>query len=123
MELMQASPTEKRLDDLNHKVDQGFERVETEIRSLRAESRGEFSSLREGIKGLATGLPEEIRGAETGLRSEIKEESLALRAEMKAGFDAMDGRFERMHLLLLQFCGGLFASFVVAAAALIATQL
>jgi hypothetical protein len=123
MELMERNTTDKRLDDLNGKVEQGFNRVETDIRSLRAESRAEFAVLRS-----------EIKGESAALRKEIKGESAALRAEMKAGFDSIyerfevmdrsiSERFERTHRLLIQFCGGLFGSFVVAAAALIATQL
>lgn len=137
---MERSSTDKRLDDLNEKVDRGFERVDADIRALRAESRTEF----------------------TAVRAEMKSESTALRAEMKAGFDSVNERFdsmnerfesinerfdsmnerfdsvnerfdsmndslsrrfEAMHRLLLQLCGGLFSAFVVAAAALIATQI
>ncbi len=123
---MERDSTDKRIDDLNLKVDQGFERLDSDIRALRAEARAESSAL----------------------RGEIRSESAALRAEMKAGFDSMNERFdsindrfdsindrfdsmgdslsrrfEAMHRLLLQFCGGLLGAIIVAGAGLIATQL
>jgi hypothetical protein len=92
MELMQTNSTDRRLDDLNHKVDQGFERVDTDIRELRAESRAEF----------------------TALRSEMRSESSALRVEVKAGFDAINQHFEALHRLMIQFGGGLFVTVIAA---------
>ncbi len=123
MELMERSTTDKRLDELNHKVDQGFERVETDMRALRAESQAEFAALRSEFKAESSALRLEFKEEWSALRKEIKSESTALRAEIKAGFNAMDERFERTHHLLIQFCGGLLGSFIVAAAALIATQI
>jgi tetrahydromethanopterin S-methyltransferase subunit G len=108
MELMQRDSTEKRLDDLNAKVDRGFERIDADIRGLRTESRAEFAAV----------------------RAELKNESAALRAEMKVGFDAINERFERvdekfesLHRLMVQFSGSLLGTVIVASAALIATQL
>jgi hypothetical protein len=46
MELMQASPTDKRLDDLDRKVDQRFDRIELELRA----HGNEFVALRKEIK-------------------------------------------------------------------------
>lgn len=97
MELMERSATDKRLDDLNHKVDRGFERIDADIRGLQAESRTEF----------------------TALRGEMKAGFDA----MSDRFDAVHERFERTHRLLIQFCGGLLGAVIVAGAGLIATQL
>ena len=60
MQTMRDKWTDERLDDLNAKVDRGFERLDAEMRELRAEMR-------------------ELRG-----------EMQALRAEMNARFDAMN---------------------------------
>ena len=43
---MRDNWTDARLDDLNHKVDEGFRRLEADARSLRLEVGGEFKSLR-----------------------------------------------------------------------------
>ena len=42
--------TDERLDDLNAKVDRGFERVDADLRSLRAETRAEFTAMRGEMK-------------------------------------------------------------------------
>jgi hypothetical protein len=97
MELMPESWTDKRLDDLNGRIDQRFDqvdqrfgRVEAELRALRVETRTEF---------------------------------MALRGEMKGGFERveerLDERFDALHRLMIQFCGLLIAALI----GLIATQL
>ncbi len=42
--------TDGRLDDLNKKVDRGFEHADSEARALRLEMRTEFTQLREEMK-------------------------------------------------------------------------
>jgi hypothetical protein len=37
--------TDARLDDLSHRMDQGFERVDADIRGLRAEMNGGFDRI------------------------------------------------------------------------------
>jgi hypothetical protein len=49
MEAMAQEWTDGRLDDLNKKVDQGFARVDTDIRDLRSEMRTEFTAVRTEI--------------------------------------------------------------------------
>ena len=44
--------TDERLDDLSRRMDQGFERVDRDIRDLRAEFGGEFNSIRSDIREL-----------------------------------------------------------------------
>ena len=39
METMRSTWTDERLDDLIHRMDLGFERVDTDIRELRAEMK------------------------------------------------------------------------------------
>src|ERR1044072_8215919 len=152
MEMMEQSATDRRLDDLNHKVDQGFARVETEMRALRGESQAEFVALRPEIKGdssaLRQGMKEEssplrqemkeessavrreMKEESSAVRSEIKSESAALRAEIKAGIDSMHNRldvvdegFHGTQRLMVQVSCTLLGTVVVACAGLIATQL
>ena len=42
---MRVNWTDERLDDLSHRMDQGFERVDRDIRDLRAEMSGGFDRL------------------------------------------------------------------------------
>ena len=46
MEAMRSTWTDERLDDLARRMDTGFERVDTEIRSLRGELHIEVGGLR-----------------------------------------------------------------------------
>ena len=39
METMRSTWTDERLDDLTHRMDLGFERIDTDIRELRAEMK------------------------------------------------------------------------------------
>ncbi|MBK5220585.1 MAG: hypothetical protein JJE35_12500 [Thermoleophilia bacterium] len=45
METMRQTWTDERLDDLNAKVDRGFDRVETEMRAQRHEFKSELGEL------------------------------------------------------------------------------
>lgn len=47
---MRESWTDGRLDDLNAKVDRGFDRVDTDLHALRSETRTEFNALRTEMK-------------------------------------------------------------------------
>jgi hypothetical protein len=44
--------TDERLDDLNQKVDSGFNEMRTEFRAMRAEVNGEFQGVRGEIAQL-----------------------------------------------------------------------
>jgi hypothetical protein len=45
METMRATWTDERLDDLARRVDKGFDRVDTDIRELRAEMNARFDRI------------------------------------------------------------------------------
>lgn len=83
MESMRESWTDKRLDDLNDKVDRGFERIDADLRLLRVETRTEFTTLRGEMKG----------GFE----------------RMEERFDE---RFDALHRLMIQFCGLMLAALI-----------
>jgi len=92
--------TDERLDDLSKKVDEGFARVDLDIRELRAdigvmrtENQQEFLKLRGEIKSEGSALRGEIKSEGSALRGEIKREVGALRAEMNSRFDAMNRNF------------------------------
>jgi hypothetical protein len=50
MQPMRESWTDERLDDLNHRVSAGFDRVDADIRGMRIETRTEFVALRGEMK-------------------------------------------------------------------------
>lgn len=81
--------TDERLDDLNKKVDDGFARVDADLRELRAE----ISGMRKENQQEFLKLRGEIRSEGLTLRGEIKSEVGGLRSEMNARFDAMNRNF------------------------------
>ncbi|HEX2707397.1 MAG TPA: hypothetical protein VHM66_05230 [Solirubrobacterales bacterium] len=94
---MRGSWTDKRLDDLNDKVDQRFERIDADLRPLRVETRTEFTALRTEM--------------ESGFgRVDQRFERLDER---------LDDRFDALHRLMVQFGGAM----IVALVGLIATRL
>jgi tetrahydromethanopterin S-methyltransferase subunit G len=93
MESMRESWSDKRLDDLNAKVDRGFERVDAEVRALRVETRTEFVALRGEMKAGFERVDER--------------------------FERIDERFDALHRLMIQLGG----TVVVALIGLIATKL
>lgn len=87
---MRSTWTDSRLDDLAHRMDDGFARVDRDLRDIRAE----IGSVRSELSAETRSLREEL-SAETG----------SLRLEMNA-------RFDSLQRTLIQFGGGLVASFV-----------
>jgi hypothetical protein len=104
MAAMREKWTDERLDDLNYRVAEGFDRVDADLRSLRVEMKSEISSLRAEM----VGQMDSVRGEINSLRGEMG----LLRAE--------SGEFQRT---MLQLGGGMIATFAVGFAGLIATQL
>jgi hypothetical protein len=51
METVREAWTDGRLDDLNHRVDEGFKEMRAEFRSVRVEMRAEFGSVRSELGG------------------------------------------------------------------------
>jgi hypothetical protein len=56
METMRESWTDERLDDLSHRVDEGFRRVDADIRDLRADMNSRFDALQRTLLQLGGGL-------------------------------------------------------------------
>jgi len=86
MEPMPSEWSDKRLDDLNHKVDRGFERVDADLRAHRVETRTEFVALRGEMKA----------GFD----------------RVDARFERIDERFDALHRLLIQSGVVLFATLI-----------
>lgn len=101
MEAMRESWTDDRMDDLSHRVDDGFrkvdgrfDRVEADLRALRTETRTEFAAM----------------------RGEMNTEFRTLRGEINERFDATQR-------VMVQVGGGVVATLMVGFLGLIATQI
>ncbi len=87
MEAVREKWTDERLDDLNAKVDRGFERIDADLRAFRVEARTEFVALRGEMKAGFDRVDE---------RFERMDERFE---RMEARFDE---RFESLHRLLFR---------------------
>ena len=67
--------TDERLDDLNKKVDDGFARLDQDIRGLRGDVNDQGNNLRRDLNDQGNNLRGEMN---------------ALRSEMNARFDALN---------------------------------
>jgi hypothetical protein len=92
--------TDERLDDLNTRIDRGFDRGAAATRDLRTEMKEEFAAC----------------------RAETKAGDDALRLEMREGFDRVDARFDAMYRTmitgLIAILGCMFTGFATVIAAL-----
>lgn len=109
MQTMEIPSTDKRLDDLNDRVFEGFQRVNGDIRELRGNIR---EHRRETAKGFETQRRETNKSFET-LRSETNESFATQKRETNEGFARVDthlisinARFDAMHRTMMR---GFFA--------------
>ena len=104
--------TDERLDDLNHRVDEGFTRNEREFQAVRLEMRTEFAAVRS-----------EMREEFGAVRSEIREEIGGLRAEFKGELGGVRGEIAALNRTLTQIAAGGFIAVLVGFLGFLATQL
>jgi hypothetical protein len=90
MEPVRATWTDERMDDLAGRMDNGFNRVDQDLRALRVEVKTEFAAV----------------------RSELKSEIGGQRAETNA-------RFDSLQRTMLQLGGGMIATLVVGFASIL----
>lgn len=123
MEAMRNSWTDERLDDLNTRIDQGFNRVEAEIRGVRMEMRTEFaairgeteeesSSIRADMKEEFAAVRQEMKDEFASVRAEMKDEFASVRQEMKEGFALMEKRFDGFQQTINRFGAGIIIALI-----------
>jgi len=133
MEPVKEQWTDERLDDLNHRVSDGFNRIDADLRSirdeigsLRAETRSEIGSLRSEMTAEFGSLRSEMKSEVGSLRSEMTAEVGSLRSEMKSEIGSLraetNAHFDALQRTMLQLGGGMIATFVVGFASLLATH-
>lgn len=97
MNSMREAWTDERLDDLNHRLDEGFRRIDGDLRALRIETKTELTSL----------------------RGEMNDRFSRVEAHVDGRFDRVDARFDTLQRTMLQTSGVMIAALI----GLIATQL
>lgn len=114
MKSMRESGTDERLDDLNHKVGAGFDRVDADIRGLRVETRTEFVALRGEMKSGFDRIDDRFDRVDGGFdRVDDRFDRIDERFErIDDRFERMNDRFEALHRLLVQSVVVLLAALV-----------
>src|SRR3954462_14512347 len=122
--------TDERLDDLNKKVDDGFQEMHAEFRALRGEMKSEFQAVRADMTSEFQAVRAEMKGEFQAVRAEMKGEFQAVRAEMKGEFQGVRGEIQgirnelaAMNRNLNQLTWGLIGTVLVAFLGIIAAIL
>lgn len=89
--------TDERLDDLNKMVDDGFARLDGNIRELRHEVKAQGASLRAEIKAQGDELRAEIKGQGKELRADNAALGQNLRSEMNEFRREINERFDSLN--------------------------
>ncbi|HEX3734069.1 MAG TPA: hypothetical protein VHU86_02835 [Solirubrobacterales bacterium] len=112
MEAVREVWTDERMDDLNHRVDEGFRRMDREFQAIRLEMRTEFAAVRG-----------EMKTEFAAVRGEMKTEFAALRSEMKIEFAATRAEMAAMNRTFMQIGAGAIVTIAIGFTGAIATQL
>jgi hypothetical protein len=99
MEAMREVWTDERMDDLNHRVDEGFGRMDREFQAIRLEMRTEFAAV----------------------RGEMKVESAAIRSELGTTRSELSGQIAALNRTILQVGAGVVATMFIGLLNLVAT--
>jgi flagellar capping protein FliD len=103
--------SDERLDDLNQRVEDGFNRVDADIRGLRGEMNDRFNRVDARFDAMQNRVDDRFD------RVDARFDRIDDR------FDLMQDRLESMQRLMIQFGGGMIAALCAALIGLIATQL
>jgi hypothetical protein len=88
--------TDERLDDLSKKVDDGFARLDGDIREVREEIKSQGDSLRAEIKNQGDSLRGEIKNQGDSLRGEMSDQGDSLRGEMSDQGNSLRGEMNAL---------------------------
>jgi hypothetical protein len=125
METMTATTTDKRVDELSKRVDFGFEQVDRRFEQVNrriddanAANQRDHDRMDMEIRELRADMKAEF----TAVRGETKDEFRAVRGEMKEGFDSVHAQMARFQTLAIRFFGGTLATIVAGVAVTIVSS-
>lgn len=115
MESMRESWSDKRLDDLNDKVD----RIDADVRGHRVETRTEFAALRGEMRDGFERMDERFERMDTRFNDRLERMDIRFNDCFERMDARLDDRFDALHRLLIQFAALTIAALI----GVIATQL
>jgi hypothetical protein len=95
---------DERLDDLTGRMDDGFARIDGEIRNLRTEMREEFKDLRTEMREEFKDVRAEMREEFKDVRTEMQTGFIEVRSEMQAGFAQVRVEIDGMRQMMFRLC-------------------
>ncbi len=104
MEGTRATWSDERLDDLSRRVEAGFDRVDEDLRALRAD------------------LGARIDGQGTSLGARIDGQGTSLGARIDGSTRALNARIDALQRTMIQVGGGMIITMFIGFAGLIATR-
>lgn len=132
MDTVREKWTDERMDDLNHRVDEGFRESREEMRALRTESREEMRAVRAEMNSRFDAVDSRFDAIDSRFSSvDSRFDTIDKHfgsvdsrfATMDSRFDAIDSHFDAMQRTMIQGFVGMTAAIVAALIGLIATQL
>jgi endonuclease I len=103
MEAMRESWTDERLDDLNHRSEEGFKRVEADLHAHRLEAKTEVASLRNEMNERFDKVDQRFDKVDARF------------GRIDQRFAEMEVRFDSIQRMILQVGGGIVASIMLLA--------
>lgn len=92
MEAMREAWTDDRLDDLANRMDRGFDRVDKDIRELRAETKSEFALVR----GEMCERFDKLEGRFESRFVQVEDRFDKIEGRFESQFEKVEGQFEKV---------------------------
>lgn len=108
MDAMPEQWTESRLDELSHRVDQGFIDLRGDLRVVRVETRTEFTALRGELSSLEAKIDKKIDRLDAKIDAKVD----GLDAKIDSKIDGLDKKIDRLSMGMLFAAIGVIGALV-----------
>ncbi|HEV7770632.1 MAG TPA: hypothetical protein VGO66_08255 [Solirubrobacterales bacterium] len=112
MNAVREAWTDDRIDDLAHRMDTGFDRVDRDIREVRAEMRAGFATVDARFDSMNDAFNARFDSMNDSVNARFDSANDSVNARFDAvnsRFDAMTARLESLQRTMLRVGGGLAA--------------
>jgi hypothetical protein len=105
MNAVREAWTDERIDDLAHRMDVGFDRVDRDLREVRAEMKAGFDAVNARFDSMNDSVNARFDSSNESVNARFD----AMNESFNTRFDAMTARLETLQRTMLQVGGGLAA--------------
>jgi len=121
MEAMRETWTDERLDDLTHRVDEGFNRMDREFQAVRLEMRTEFAAVRGEMRVESAAIRAEIGLSRSDLTGQVEVTRSDLTGQIEVTRSDLSGQIAALNRTMLQVGAGAIATIFIGFVAVVAT--